>query len=64
MKTQEIIRYRITPPQDVSKTFVTESFEEAQSYHDEGCVVTEEHIMRWQPQPGTRTSTTVVVDWL
>jgi hypothetical protein len=63
MKTQEIIKYLITKPNDESK-FVTESYEEAKISFEEGCLVTEVHTMKWNPLPSTRSSTTVVIDWL
>ena len=64
MKTQETVTYYVTKPNDENDKFVTDSFEEAMSYFEEGCLVTEVHTMKWNPLPSTRTSTTVVVDWL
>lgn len=63
MKTQEIVFYRIYSAGDDQLKFRTESFEEAQSYFDEGFEVQEVHIVKWHPSPKTKTSTTVLVEW-
>lgn len=63
MKTQEIVEYHLFDPLGKKKPFITDSYNEAKSYFNEGWVVTESHTMRWQPAPQTKTSTTVTIEW-
>ncbi|MGL4594853.1 MAG: hypothetical protein ACRCUY_09015 [Thermoguttaceae bacterium] len=63
MKTQEIIVYQIYKVTSDDPMFEVESFDEAQSYYEEGYFVQEVHIMRWEPTPRTKTSTVITLEW-
>ncbi|MDR3110315.1 MAG: hypothetical protein LBU65_11635 [Planctomycetaceae bacterium] len=63
MKTQEIVEFHIQDVLHGTKVFITDSHEEAKSYFDEGCLVTEFHIFRWYVSPYSQTATTVTHEW-
>jgi hypothetical protein len=63
MKTQEIIEYHLFDPLGKKKPFITDSYNEAESYFNEGWAVTEFHTFRWQTSSLSVTSTTVTEEW-
>ncbi len=63
MKTQEIVEYHLYQIGDSKPRIITDSYEEAKSFFEEGWFVTEVHTMKWQPSAFTKTSTTVTTEW-
>ncbi|MDR3183602.1 MAG: hypothetical protein LBT89_11925 [Planctomycetaceae bacterium] len=63
MKSKEIVEYYVYDYLRTSKPYITQSYEEALSYYDEGCMITETHTMLWDISPFSQAKTIITSDW-